>query len=123
LIIFVIGNCFIGLSGAYFAHLIGFISPPNFVFDRSLVMVSIVILGGMDNIYGIVLGAILLITLPEKLRVIQEYRYLIYGLLLVVMLIFKPKGLIPFVPRDYKDLLAKAKSKISSLAESKTEGD
>lgn len=123
LIIFVIGNCFIGLSGAFFAHLIGFISPPNFVFDRSLVMVSIVILGGMDNIYGIVLGAILLITLPEKLRVIQEYRYLIYGLLLVVMLIFKPKGLIPFVPRDYKDLLAKAKSKIAALADTKTEGD
>lgn len=123
LIIFVIGNCFIGLSGAFFAHLIGFISPPNFVFDRSLVMVSIVILGGMDNIYGIILGAILLITLPEKLRVIQEYRYLIYGLLLVVMLIFKPKGLIPFVPRDYKDLLARAKSKISALAESKTGGD
>lgn len=123
LIIFVIGNCFIGLSGAFFAHLIGFISPPNFVFDRSLVMVSIVILGGMDNIYGIILGAILLITLPEKLRVIQEYRYLIYGLLLVVMLIFKPKGLIPFVPRNYKDLLAKAKSKIAALADSKTGGD
>ncbi len=123
LIIFVIGNCFIGLSGAFFAHLIGFISPPNFVFDRSLVMVSIVILGGMDNIYGIILGAILLITLPEKLRVIQEYRYLIYGLLLVVMLIFKPKGLIPFVPRDYKELLARAKSKIAALADSKTGGD
>jgi len=123
LIIFVIGNCFIGLSGAFFAHLIGFISPPNFVFDRSLVMVSIVILGGMDNIYGIILGAILLITLPEKLRVIQEYRYLIYGLLLVIMLIFKPKGLIPFVPRNYKDLLAKAKSKIAALADTKTGGD
>ncbi len=123
LIIFVLGNCFIGLSGAFFAHLIGFISPPNFVFDRSLVMVSIVILGGMDNIYGIVLGAILLITMPEKLRVIQEYRYLIYGLLLVVMLIFKPKGLIPFVPRDYKDLLARARKKLTTPADAKTGGD
>lgn len=114
LIIFVLGNCLIGLAGAFFAHLIGFISPPNFVFDRSLVMVSIVILGGMDNVFGIVLGAILLITLPEKLRVIQEYRFLIYGLLLIIMLIFKPKGLLPFVPRDYKDLLTKVKTKIDA---------
>jgi branched-chain amino acid transport system permease protein len=123
LVIFVLGNCFIGLSGAYFAHLIGFISPPNFVFDRSLVMVSIVILGGMDNVFGIVVAAILLITLPEKLRVIQEYRFLIYGLLLVIMLIFKPKGLLPFVPRDYKDLLKKAKTKLTAPAGIKTGGE
>lgn len=122
LVIFVLGNCFIGLAGAFFAHLIGFISPPNFVFDRSLVMVSIVILGGMDNVFGIILGSILLITLPEKLRFIQEYRFLIYGLLLVIMLIFKPKGLIPFVPRDFKDLLTKAKSKLTAPAEKKSGG-
>ena len=123
LVIFVLGNCFIGLAGAFFAHLIGFISPPNFVFDRSLVMVSIVILGGMDNVFGIVLGSILLITLPEKLRFIQEYRFLIYGLLLIIMLIFKPKGLIPFVPRDYKDLLAKAKSKLTAPASKSAGGE
>ncbi len=123
LVIFVLGNCFIGLSGAFFAHLIGFISPPNFVFDRSLVMVSIVILGGMDNVFGIILGSILLITLPEKLRFIQEYRFLIYGLLLIIMLIFKPKGLIPFVPRDYKDLLTKAKSKLVSPAAKNAGGE
>jgi len=123
LVIFVLGNCFIGLAGAFFAHLIGFISPPNFVFDRSLVMVSIVILGGMDNVFGIVLGSILLITLPEKLRFIQEYRFLIYGLLLIIMLIFKPKGLIPFVPRDYKDLLAKAKSKLTAPATKNAGGE
>jgi branched-chain amino acid transport system permease protein len=123
LIIFVLGNCFIGLSGAFFAHLIGFISPPNFVYERSLVMVSIVILGGMDNIFGIILGAILLMTLPEKLRVIQEYRFLIYGLLLIIMLIFKPKGLLPFVPRDYKDLVAKAKRKLAAPAVKNTGGE
>jgi ABC-type branched-subunit amino acid transport system permease subunit len=123
LVIFVLGNCFIGLSGAYFAHLIGFISPPNFVFDRSLVMVSIVILGGMDNVFGIIVAAILLITLPEKLRVIQEYRFLIYGLLLVIMLIFKPRGLLPFVPRDYKGLLQKVKTKLTAPASIKTGGE
>jgi branched-chain amino acid transport system permease protein len=122
LVIFVLGNSFIGLAGAFFAHLIGFISPPNFVFDRSLVMVSVIILGGMDNVFGIIIGSILLITMPEKLRFIQEYRFLIYGLLLIIMLIFKPKGLIPFVPRDFKELLLKSKSK-NLAPEMKSEGD
>jgi ABC-type branched-subunit amino acid transport system permease subunit len=121
LIIFVLGNCLIGLSGAYFAHLIGFISPPNFSFDRSLVMVSIVILGGMDNIAGIILGSLLLIILPEKLRVIQDIRFLVYGLVLIVMLIFKPKGIIPFVPRDYKGLLSRIKAPVKSQEGAKNE--
>lgn len=101
LLIFVIGNCFIGLSGAFYAHMVGFISPPNFTFDKSLVLVSIVILGGMDNVFGIIIGALLLVLLPEKLRVIQDYRFLIYGLVLIVMLIFQPKGIIPFKVRDH----------------------
>ena len=125
LVIFMLGNAFIGLAGALFAHLIGFISPPNFVFDRSLVMVSIVILGGMDNVFGILVGALLLITLPEKLRVISDFRFFIYGLVLVIMLIFQPRGILPFVPRDFKDLIAKAKAKtkLSAPAASKTGGE
>lgn len=118
LMIFVLGNTFIGLSGAFYSHLVGFISPPNFQFDKSLVLVSIVILGGMDNIFGIILGAVLLIVLPEKLRVIQEYRFMIYGLVLVVMLIFQPKGIIPFKPRNYLSLLKrKGVQKLESIKE------
>ncbi len=101
LLIFVVGNCFIGLSGALYAHMVWFISPPNFVFDKSLVLVSIVILGGMDNVFGVIVGSILLVVLPEKLRVISDYRFLIYGLVLVIMLIFQPKGIIPFRVRNY----------------------
>ncbi len=101
LMMFVIGNSFIGLAGAFYAHMIGFISPPVFGFDKSLLMVSIVILGGMDNLLGIVVGAILLIIMPEKLRFIQDYRYLIYGLVLIFMLLFRPQGLLPFKLRDY----------------------
>lgn len=101
LIAFSFGNFFIGISGAFFAHMVGFISPPNFVFEKSLVMVSIVILGGMDNVAGVVLGALLLILLPEKLRFISDYRFLIYGLVLIVMLIFRPRGILPFRVRDY----------------------
>ena len=111
LVVFSLGNFFIGLAGAYYAHLVGFISPPIFAFDKSLVMVSIVILGGMDSVFGVVLGALLLIILPEKLRVVQEYRFLIYGLVLIIMLIFRPRGLIPFKPRDYLDLIKLARPK------------
>lgn len=101
LLIFVLGNCFIGLAGALYSHMVWFISPPNFTFEKSLVLVSIVILGGMDNIFGIIVGSLLLVVLPEKLRVISDYRFLIYGLVLVVMLIFQPKGIIPFKVRNY----------------------
>jgi ABC-type branched-subunit amino acid transport system permease subunit len=111
LIIFALGNCFIGLAGAFYSHLVGFISPPNFTFEKSLVMVSIVILGGMDNVLGVAVGSLLLIILPEKLRVVQDYRFLIYGLVLIIMLIFRPRGLIPFSPRDFGDLVRPAQKK------------
>lgn len=124
LLIFVLGNCFIGLSGAFYAHLVGFISPPNFTFDKSLVVVSIVILGGMDNIFGVIVGALLLVVLPEKLRVIQDYRFLIYGLVLVVMLIFQPKGIIPFKVRTYSGIVQKLmKAKPKPNSEGETAGE
>lgn len=105
LIAFVTGNFFMGVAGAFYAHMIGFISPPNFQFVESLVIVSIVILGGMDNILGIVVGTIILVILPEKMRVVTEYRVLIYGVLIVVMLIFRPEGLLPFKTRKYHSSL------------------
>jgi ABC-type branched-subunit amino acid transport system permease subunit len=124
LLIFVVGNCFIGLSGALYSHMVGFISPPNFTFEKSLVLVSIVILGGMDNIFGIIVGSLLLVVLPEKLRVISEYRFLIYGLVLVVMLIFQPKGIIPFKVRDYIGMVQKRiKRKKAAKVEAETEGE
>jgi len=123
LLIFVLGNCFIGLSGAFYAHMVGFISPPNFTFDKSLVLVSIVIMGGMDNIFGIIIGSLLLVLLPEKLRVIQDYRFLIYGLVLIVMLIFQPKGIIPFKVRNYLGTIQSWLNKQkTSQADAKTTG-
>ncbi len=106
LIAFSFGNFFIGIAGAFYAHMVGFISPPNFVFEKSLVMVSIVILGGMDSVVGVVLGAFLLILLPEKLRFISDYRFLIYGLVLIIMLIFRPRGILPFKSRGYQGFAA-----------------
>ena len=65
----------------------------------------------MDNVFGVILGSLLLIILPEKLRVVQEYRFLIYGLVLIIMLINRPRGLLPFKPRDYLDLIRRAERK------------
>ncbi len=68
-----IGNFFMGVGGAFYAHMIGFISPPNFTLTISLLIISIVLLGGSDNILGVLVGAFILVLVPEKLRVITEY--------------------------------------------------
>ncbi len=98
---FSIGNFFIGLGGAFYAVMVGFVSPPDFDFGYSLVMVSIIILGGLDSIPGIVLGACLLIPLPERFRFLHEYRLLLYGAAIVLMLLFRPRGLWPATVRRY----------------------
>jgi ABC-type branched-subunit amino acid transport system permease subunit len=98
---FVTGNVMIGFAGAIYAHMIGFISPPNFHFGESLLIVAMVLLGGLDNVLGVIIGTIILSVLPEKMRVITEYRILIYGILLIVIPMFRPGGLLPFKPRKY----------------------
>jgi branched-chain amino acid transport system permease protein len=95
LLAFSIGNLIIGLGGAFYALMVGFVSPPDFDFGVSLVMLSVIILGGVDSIRGIVLGACLLVFLPERFRFLHEYRLLLYGILIVLMLRFRPRGLWP----------------------------
>ncbi|MCD6477538.1 MAG: branched-chain amino acid ABC transporter permease [Candidatus Aenigmarchaeota archaeon] len=107
LLVFVFGNFFMGVAGAIYAHMIGFISPPNFQFAQSLLIVAIVIIGGMDNILGVIVAAILLVVFPEKLRVVTEYRIFLYGILLVVTLILRPRGILPFGPRKYDSSILK----------------
>jgi ABC-type branched-subunit amino acid transport system permease subunit len=64
-------------------------------------MVSIVLLGGIGNPWGVVAAAAIVIVLPEKLQVIQEYRFLIFALLVILILRFRPEGLLPRGPRQY----------------------
>ncbi len=90
-----------GIGGAFFARWFSFVHPDMFKFWESILILSIVVFGGMGNIYGVILGTILLVPLTEVLRVIlpQDFvhaRYLIFGLLLVIMMRFRPNGLIPF---------------------------
>jgi ABC-type branched-subunit amino acid transport system permease subunit len=101
IIAFVFGNFLAGMAGAVYAMMSGFIAPNNFTFGDSLILVSIVILGGVGNPLGVVLAALLLLVLPEKLQVIQEYRFLLYALLVIMILLFRPAGLLPRRMREY----------------------
>lgn len=91
---FAIGSFFAGLGGGLYAHYIQFISPNDFGFLKSIDLLSMLVLGGMGSIPGTVIGAIVLTSAPEMLRFVAEYRMLIYGVLLVVMMIFRPNGLL-----------------------------
>src|SRR6266540_1128002 len=102
LMAFAIGNFFIGLGGALYAVMVGFVSPPDFDFGYSLVMLSVIIIGGVDSIAGVVLGACLLVPLPERFRFLHEYRLLLYGVSIVLMLLYRPRGLWPAAVRRYR---------------------
>jgi len=98
---FTLGNLLAGMAGGVYAMMTGFIAPTNFTFGDSLIMVSIVILGGLGNALGVIPAALLLLVLPEKLQMIQEYRFLIYALLVIAVLLFRPQGLLPRRMRTY----------------------
>ena len=95
LLAFAIGAAFAGLGGALFASRNQFTGPEDFVLMVSINVVAVVIVGGMGNIPGIIAGALVLKGLPEVLRQLQDYRVLVFGALLVVMMIWRPAGLIP----------------------------
>lgn len=90
---FIIGAFFAGIAGGLYAHFIQYINPEDFNFLRSIEIVAMVILGGMGNTLGVVLGAIILTILPELLRDIQQFRMVVYALLLIIMMLVRPQGL------------------------------
>jgi len=98
---FVFGNFLAGMAGAVYAMMSGFIAPNNFTFGDSLILVSMVILGGVGNPLGVILASLLLLVLPEKLQVIQEYRFLLYAILVILILLYRPDGLLPRRLREY----------------------
>jgi ABC-type branched-subunit amino acid transport system permease subunit len=98
---FTLGNFLAGTAGAAFAMMLGFIAPNNFTIGDSLILVSIVILGGLGNPWGVPLAAAIVIVLPEKLQVLQEYRFLLYAALVIVTLLVRPQGLLPRGMRVY----------------------
>jgi ABC-type branched-subunit amino acid transport system permease subunit len=98
---FLIGNFLIGAAGALFGMVGGFVAPNNYTFADSLILVSILLLGGIGNPWGLVLATIIVVVLPEKLQTLQEYRFLLYALMVIAVLLFRPEGLWPRPVRRY----------------------
>jgi branched-chain amino acid transport system permease protein len=95
LMAFAIGAGFSGLSGAIFASRVGTIFPNSFGLLISITVLSVIIVGGMGSIPGVVVGSFILVGMPELLREFAEYRLLMYGILLIVMMLTRPEGFLP----------------------------
>ena len=98
---FTLGNFLAGMAGAVYAMMTGFVAPNAFTFGDSLILVSIVILGGLGNPWGLTVATAIVLMLPEKLQFIQEYRLLLYAALVILILLFRPGGLMPRQVRNY----------------------
>jgi branched-chain amino acid transport system permease protein len=99
---FALGATWAGFAGVVFAAKTTFINPASFTLMESIIILCVVVLGGMGSIVGVIVGAFVLILTPEYLRVFSEYRMLVFGLILVGMMVFRPGGIITNVRRTYK---------------------
>lgn len=88
-------------AGTIYAFYVSYISPDNFTFLVSVTIMTMVIVGGMDNIFGVIVGAFLLTILPEKLRAFSDYRLLFFGIVIILFLMIRPQGLFPQRLRQY----------------------
>lgn len=100
---FTLGAMFAGFGGAFFAARQGLVNPESFTFIESALILAIVVLGGMGSQLGVILAAIILTVLPEVAREFSEYRMLLFGLVMVLMMIWRPQGLLP-VKRPHVEL-------------------
>lgn len=92
-IAFAIGATYAGIAGTLFAHYFTYVSPDTFGFMESAIILSMVVIGGLGSIRGSIIGAVILSIAPELLRGLKDYRILIYGLLMVIIMRFRPQGL------------------------------
>ena len=99
---FALSSCWAGFAGVIFAAKTTFINPASFTFMESAMILSMVVLGGMGSIVGVVIAALILILAPEYLRAFSEYRMLLFGAIMVIMMIFRPQGLVTGERRKYR---------------------
>ena len=92
---FAIGAAFAGLAGVFYAAFQGSVTPDSFTFWESAIMLAIVVLGGMGSQTGVILAALALTIIPEIAREFSQYRMIIFGAVMVLMMIWRPQGLIP----------------------------
>ena len=95
LMAYIFGAIWGGFGGILFAAHLSAVSPQSFVFLQSALVLMAVVLGGMGNMRGVVLGAVVISLLPELLRDFSSYRYLVFGILLVIVMVFRPQGFWP----------------------------
>jgi branched-chain amino acid transport system permease protein len=96
---FAIGASFAGVGGCLLASWQHSVFPANFMFTESINILAMVVLGGMGNLLGVILGAALIVALPELFREFEQYRLLAFGLMLMVLMVFRPQGLLTFQGR------------------------
>ena len=92
---FVLSAVFAAVAGALTAHYSGFITPTQASFLRSVELVTMVVFGGMASVFGAVLGAAVLTTLPQLLTVLKDYEMVVYGAVMMLTMVFMPRGLVP----------------------------
>jgi branched-chain amino acid transport system permease protein len=97
---FAVGASFAGFAGALLASWQRSVFPENFLFTESINVLAMVIIGGMGSLLGVILGAAIIVALPEIFREFASYRLLVFGLMLMVLMIFRPQGIL--VPRGNK---------------------
>ncbi|WP_231856623.1 ABC transporter permease subunit [Pseudodesulfovibrio piezophilus] len=102
LMAFALGATWAGMAGVVFAAKTTFINPASFTFWESAIILSIVVIGGMGSIRGVVAGAIILILVPEYLRDFAEFRMLLFGAIMVLVMVFRPQGLISAKRKIYE---------------------
>jgi branched-chain amino acid transport system permease protein len=91
---FVLAAFYAGIAGSYYAHFVKFVSPDSFYIYESFILLAMLAFGGQGNLIGPVVGAAVLIVIPEVFRFMEEYRMLIYGGILVVMMLVRRQGLL-----------------------------
>jgi len=99
LIVFVISALFAATAGALTAHYAGFITPSKASFLHSVELVIMVVFGGMASVWGAVLGALVLTVLPQALTVLKDYEMMVFGAVLVITMVFFPRGIVPTLAR------------------------
>jgi branched-chain amino acid transport system permease protein len=106
LIAFVVGAVWAGMAGNIFAAKMTIVTPESFNFWESVIMFMIVLLGGRGSIPGVILGAFLIVGLPELFRQLASARMLVFGAIMVVMMIFRTEGLLPPSSRSYRSVVS-----------------
>ncbi|WP_344656951.1 branched-chain amino acid ABC transporter permease [Catenulispora subtropica] len=112
---YVAGAVWGGLSGVLFAAQLSAISPASFTFLQSALVLMAVVLGGMGSTRGVVVGAVVISLLPEVLRDLADYRFFVFGVLLIVMMLLRPQGLWPHRSREPDDTVARSSGDVRDL--------